>query len=117
MKLRTSRATVNIAIGDASVTAQALTHNDLVRIREKHTRTVGRGASRRDVSNENEINFEMFDFMVTGWKGIEDAKGKELKCTTENKRLVYEFDQAFAADVISRVSEIVSERGDLETKN
>ena len=37
------------------------------------------------------LAWQRFDYCITSWKGMIDENGKELECTTDNKRLVFDF--------------------------
>ncbi len=47
--------------------------------------------------------WNIFNYSVVGWKGIEDESGP-MECNEENKKLVYDFDQ----DLVIFVSEQAS---------
>jgi hypothetical protein len=117
MKLRTKRAVIKIQIGDAEITAEQLTPKEVNELREEQTKWKGRGSDRRAILDQYELGYQMFNRMVKNWSGVTDEDGADLPCTPANKRLVYEYDDAFASEVLSEVAEVIRDREGIEGKN
>ena len=43
------------------------------------------------VAIKGEARFEDFNYCLTGWKNVADADGKDLPCTEEVKKKVFDF--------------------------
>lgn len=60
----------------------------------------------------------IFNYCVLDWKGFVDSNDKPMKCTEENKRIVFDYDQDIILFVVNEASEmresVVSEK---EVKN
>lgn len=108
MKLRTSANPegFQIIVGDATLTVNPMAASAMSRLRQKHT-TINRGVEK---VNGSEMTKEMFDRVVLSWDGITDEDGKPLACTSENKRLVYEHNPDFAADVLKEMEAVAADR-------
>ena len=62
---------------------------------------------------EGQDRFEIFNYCLVGWKGVAGADGKELDCTEEIKRKVFDFNMAGIPGFVllrSRVFEVEKER-------
>jgi len=62
----------------------------------------------------------MWDFCIMDWNRIEDGKGKELPCTTENKLLLMKGSVLFSefiADCLEKARDAVQDAKDGQEKN
>jgi hypothetical protein len=117
MKLRTKRAIVEIEVHGVKVTAEQVTPKEANEIHSECTTWKGKGGATRPTTDTDEAAFQIFSRMVKDWEGAEDADGSPLPCTPANKRLVYTYDNEFAAEVMQRVRERLNAKEDLEGKN
>ncbi len=108
MKLRTSATPEGfpIIVGDATITVNPMSASAMSRLRQKHS-NINRGVEKL---NGSEMTKEMFDRVVLAWDGIQDEHDNPLPCTSENKRLVYEHNPDFAADVLKEMEAVAAER-------
>lgn len=121
MKLKTKRNPegFSIIVGNASITVEPLSSSELSKLRQAHA-TIKRGVEK---VNGAAMTVEMFDRVVLGWdvlkdedgkpvpgSGINDESGNPLACTSENKRVIYEHNPDFVADVLKEMDEVAAER-------
>ena len=62
--------------------------------------------SENDTNKQLEITYQMFNAVVDAWEGIYDEKEVPLDCTTENKKLLFDFDQALVQEVVNKSFEL-----------
>lgn len=118
LKTKKSAAGFQITVGNASITVNPLTASELSRLRAAHT-TIKRGMEK---TNGREMTAEMFDRVVLGWdilkdkdgktipgSGINDEEGNPLACTSENKRVIYEHNSDFVAEVLKEMDDVEAE--------
>lgn len=114
MKIRTGETTANVTVEDIVVSGRQMTPSKFQKITNRHTRTI-RGVEKVDT---DAIAFDIFDYKIVSWEGdITDLAGKELACTTESKKLIWEYDQQFAADILTAIDEALQRREDIAEKN
>ncbi len=103
MRLRTKAdvAGFEVVVGDAVIIARPMTASELSRLRARHT-TYKRGVETLD---STAMTREMFDRVVTDWRGVDDEAGEPLPCTAENKRAIAEFEPAFVGEVLAAVAD------------
>lgn len=119
LKTKSSSTGFAITVGNASLTVDPMSASELTRLREAHT-TVKRGVEKVDGTK---LTAAMFDRVVKGWgpvcdadgktvpgSGINDEDGTPLECTSANKRLIYEHNPDFVADVLKEMDEQNAER-------
>ena len=108
MKLRTTSSYEGfpVTVGDATIIVNPMSSSALSRLRQKHT-TINRGVEK---INGSAMTCDMFDRVVLSWSGINSEDGCPLACTSENKRLVYEHNSDFAADVLKEMEAVAAER-------
>ncbi len=117
MRLRTEKTTITVQVGDITVHGQKLTPTELDQLRESHTTWKGSGRTSREVTDTIALARDIFVRTVTGWENAQDTHGNDIPCTDENKRLVYEHDQQFAAQVVEAINGAAEAREDLREKN
>lgn len=117
MRLRTKKETITVTIEDVTVTAEPLTPRETEDLRRRFTHMVGRGADRRQDFDSIGFTEAMFVKVVKSWTGAVDEEGKDLPCTAESKKLVFEHDQDFAGDVLAGIKDAVAERREVLEKN
>ena len=58
--------------------------------------------------NEDDVDFtefwNIFNYCVVDWKGINDEDNKPLKCNEETKKIVYDFDQELVGFIVEQSS-------------
>lgn len=121
MKLKTKPSSTGfpIIVGNASVTVNPLASSELNRLREVHSK-IKRGVEKL---NGAAMTAEMFDRVVLSWatlkdqdgktvpgSGINDEDGNPLACTSENKRLIYEYNPDFVAEVLKEMDDKAGEQ-------
>lgn len=59
-----------------------------------------------DMSKEERgsINWKIFDYCVLDWKGFVDENDKPLKCTKENKQMIFDYDREFIVFAVNEIS-------------
>ncbi len=114
MKVRTKKAFVNVEVEEVIFTVEQITLDEVNRTQEKHT-VVKKGSSKTDF---DKVGRDMFSQRVTGWKGdMTDEDGKAFKCTSDNKALIWKYDNDFAGRIMTKANKALESREDLETKN
>lgn len=116
MKLKTASSPEGfpVTIGGSTITVNPMSASQMGNLRKKHT-TITRGVEHTDGV---EMSKEMFDRIVLGWDDtITDEHDSPLLCTTANKRLVYEHNSGFAADVMAEMDRVETHRRKSEEGN
>ena len=69
-------------------------------------RKISAKAEKKGKTDQEIFDKELWDYCITGWKGIEDADGQEIECTTENKVRLMGGAPDFAIFVSEKLAEI-----------
>lgn len=101
MKLRTTKANnITIIVGGINISGAPLQASELSALRRKHTRII-QGV---EVVDGAELTIELFDREVTGWDAKSLETGEDIPCTAGQKRIVYENNPDFVAEVMAKLS-------------
>jgi len=80
---------------------------DHARIEKESTKVINKpGRAATKVVDEKKKQKLLWDFIITNWGGIEDAKGESIDCTTENKNRLMGGSIRFASFVSDSMGEL-----------
>lgn len=115
MKVRTKKAqNLKVKVDGMTITGCNLSLKERSEIEESNI-VYRRGLPAPDPF---EAGFEQFDRRIIDWQPCPvNEDGEELKCTSENKRLVWEYDQQFCGDILTALNDAFAARKDLAEKN
>jgi len=120
MKLRLEKKTevVTIKVGDdeAKFTVLPLTPREGFKLLEAATDSRGRNPQ----PDFYKLKLARIDKIIIDWEGIEDEAGNPIPCTTKNKELVYNFNQALIDEVLDeadRLADIREKQKEDDLKN
>lgn len=116
MKLRTGQTSVNVTIDDVTITGRNISPTEVKKFTDKYTVGGSRGKeSRTDI---NKVAFDIFDARLQSWSGeIVDMENQPLECNRASKKLIWEYDQQFCAQILEALDEAFELREDIAEKN
>lgn len=116
MKLRTGATTVQVEIDDILVTGRQVGPSEIKKFNDRHT--VG-GARGKEIRTDfSAVAFDIFDYRVMDWSGeIVDLDNNPLECNHDSKKLIWEYDQQFCAQILEALDEALERREDIAGKN
>ena len=101
MRLRTTKANnITVVVGGITVKGAPLQASELSVLRKKHTRIM-QGI---EVIDGAELTIELFSREVEDWDATSLETGAPIPCTAEQKRIVYENNPDFVAEVMAKLS-------------
>ena len=101
MRLRTTKAKqITIVVNGITVTGAPLQSSELAALRKKHARIV-QGVELVDAA---ELTIEIFDREVTDWDARSLETDEPIPCTAGQKRIVYENNPDFVAEVLAKLT-------------
>lgn len=126
LKLRVQKETIEIKYREdndnpdsevlATFFVSPMTPTELEKVMRKHERkewiSPNRKTKKELVKEVNyiEVQKERIMNVIVDWNGVEDIKGKPIKCTDENKLAVWEHNAEIINWVLDQVDEIQEDR-------
>lgn len=110
-KVRTRKTTVKVEVEGIIITGQSATPRELQKIDENNT-------NRKGKVNVHQGLEDTFVLRIVDWEGdLIDQDGKNLECTEQNKRFLWQHDQQFCSDILEKLNDALNAREDLAEKN
>jgi hypothetical protein len=117
IKLRTKKAPeINVTCDGLELKAVHITSREKDDLLEACTTTKGRGDNAVTKVDNNAFLCRLFCKTITGWNAS-DEDGNPLDCNDANKKLVFEYDTEFAAEMLAAVRNALNARQEVQEKN